>query len=288
MAETVLHRAEAYAAALPPLLIEASRIAETVLQGTHGRRKVGLGESFWQFRPYEPGYPASRIDWRQSARTQKLYVRETEWEAAQSLWLWRDGTASMDYRSAPGLPTKRDYAGLLLLALANLALRGGERAGILTAIPSLPSTSQAGFARLGRLLEADAGSGDLPPPHELKRFSNIMLFGDFLGPLPDIATAVERLAGQETSGLLIQVLDPAEIDLPFAGRVRFEGLESETPELAPRAEALRAEYKERLATQQGGLERIAAKAGWRIVLARTDRPALESLIELYTALAGGR
>src|SRR5215472_8820812 len=93
------HRAEQAAAALPPLLVAATRVAATVAQGVHGRRRVGQGETFWQFRQYQPGDSAQRIDWRESAKSQRLYVRETEWEAAQSVWLWRDASASMDYAS---------------------------------------------------------------------------------------------------------------------------------------------------------------------------------------------
>src|SRR6185437_16438381 len=125
------HRAEAAAAALPPLLVAAERVAATVAQGVHGRRRVGLGETFWQFRQYQPGDPASRIDWRESAKTQRLFIREMEWEAAQSVFLWRDTSASMDYASDATLPTKRARADLLILALAALLLRGGERVTLL-------------------------------------------------------------------------------------------------------------------------------------------------------------
>src|ERR1700687_6100577 len=97
---SVQHRGEALAATLPPLLVAAERIATTVAQGVHGRRRVGQGETFWRFRQYQPGDAAGRIDWRESAKSQRIYVRETEWEAAQSVWLWRDGSASMDYSSA--------------------------------------------------------------------------------------------------------------------------------------------------------------------------------------------
>src|SRR5271157_6489618 len=117
-------RAEQAAAVLPPLLVAAERVAATVAQGVHGRRRVGQGETFWQFRQYEPGDSAQRIDWRESAKSQRLYVRETEWEAAQSVWLWRDASPSMDYASSPGTPTKRQRADLLLVALAALLVRG--------------------------------------------------------------------------------------------------------------------------------------------------------------------
>src|ERR1044071_6317373 len=130
-AATLQHRAEQIAGRLPPLLVAAERVAATVAQGVHGRRRVGQGETFWQFRQYEPGDSAQRIDWRESAKSQRLYVRETEWEAAQSVWLWRDASPSMDYASSGALPTKRSRADLLLVALAALLVRGGERASML-------------------------------------------------------------------------------------------------------------------------------------------------------------
>src|SRR5919202_2331648 len=135
-AASIQHCAEQLAARLPPLLVAAERVAATVAQGVHGRRRVGQGDSFWQFRQYQPGDAPQRIDWRESAKSQRVYIRETEWEAAQSVWLWRDSSPSMDYSSAAYItgadwPTKRDRAELLLVALASLLLRGGERLTLL-------------------------------------------------------------------------------------------------------------------------------------------------------------
>src|SRR3954467_13722845 len=124
--------AEALGARLPPLLIAADRVASTVAQGVHGRRRVGQGDSFWQFRRFVSGDPVARIDWRQSAKSGRSapegwFIRETEWEAAQTVCMWRDGSASMRWRSRIVPVEKRDRASLLLLALASLLLRGGER-----------------------------------------------------------------------------------------------------------------------------------------------------------------
>ena len=65
-------RAEALGAHLPPLVVEAERVASTVMQGVHGRRRSGMGDSFWQVRPYLAGDAASRVDWRQSATAERL------------------------------------------------------------------------------------------------------------------------------------------------------------------------------------------------------------------------
>ena len=153
------HRAEESAAALPPLLVAAERIAATVAQGVHGRRRIGQGETFWQFRQYQPGDAAARIDWRESGKSQRLYVRETEWEAAQSVWLWRDASASMDYSSAAYVaggdwPTKRERAELILVALASLLVRGGERLCLLGS-GMAPISGRAALTRLVDLIERD-------------------------------------------------------------------------------------------------------------------------------------
>jgi uncharacterized protein (DUF58 family) len=119
----IARRAEGLGAHLPPLLVAADRVAATVAQGVHGRRRVGQGDSFWQFRPFLPGDSASRVDWRISARSSRAFVRETEWEAAQTVCLWRDGGPAMRWKSRGAPVAKADRAGLLLLALAALLLR---------------------------------------------------------------------------------------------------------------------------------------------------------------------
>jgi uncharacterized protein (DUF58 family) len=288
MAEAALqHRAEQLAARLPPLLVEAERVATTVAQGVHGRRRVGTGETFWQFRQYQPGDPVPRIDWRESAKSMRLYIRETEWEAAQSVWLWRDGSASMDYASRPELPTKRARVDLLLLALAALLIRGGERVALLgTGVP--PASGRAVLSRLALTLGRTAAAADLPVFEPLPRYGQIVVLGDLLAPLDAIQALVGRFAAAGLRGHLLQVLDPAEETLPFAGRVRFEGLEQEPSLVISRVETVREEYMQKLARQREGLAAIARATGWSFGTHRTDRPPHTALLALYGTLAERR
>lgn len=278
------HRAEQLAASLPPLLVEAERVAATVAQGVHGRRRVGTGETFWQFRQYQPGDPAPRIDWRESAKSMRLYIRETEWEAAQSVWLWRDGSPSMDYASRPELPTKRSRADLLLLALAALLVRGGERVALLGS-GQPPSSGRAVLGRLAHTVERAAREADLPGFEPLPRYGQLVMIGDLLAPLESIQALVGRFAATGLRGHLLQVLDPAEETLPFAGRVRFESLEQEAPLLISRVEAVREEYAGKLARHRAGLAAIARASGWSFGTHRTDRPPHAALLALYGTLA---
>lgn len=280
-------RAETLASRLPPLLVAAERVAATVAQGVHGRRRVGLGETFWQFRRYQPGDAPQMIDWRQSAKTQPVFVRENEWEAAQSVWLWRDRSGSMEYRSSAGLPLKRERAELLLLAAAVLLVRGGERVALLNS-GVRPDHGKHTLARIANLLGAPGSTptaDGLPRIEPLPRHAQVVLFGDLLSPLPDIHATVAGLSGRGVRGHLMQVIDPAEETLPFDGRVEFAGFEGEEELLVPRVEAVRTAYLERLKAHQDGLAALARAAGWSFAVHRTDRPPQTALLSLWGALA---
>src|SRR5882724_11810851 len=94
------------AANLPRLILESRKIAATVIHGLHGRRRAGSGENFWQFRRFVSGEEARRVDWRRSARDEHLYVREHEWEAAHTIWIWPDRSPSMAFCSNLGRQSK--------------------------------------------------------------------------------------------------------------------------------------------------------------------------------------
>lgn len=273
--------AEQLGATLPPLLVEAERIAATVMPGVHGRRRAGPGEAFWQFRPYVAGDQASRIDWRQSAKTDRVFVRETEWEAAQTVALWCAGGPGMEWRSGREVPAKALRAQLLLLALASLLLRGGERVRIF----GLPRPF-AGRAALPQIAESLAQMAKLPEDQRLARHVRAVLFGDFWDPLEETRKRIAALATQGVRGHLVQVLDPAEETLPYAGRVRFEAVgASSLAALIPRVESVRDLYAERLSRHRAGLQALAASAGWTFATHRTDQPPENALLALYQTLA---
>ncbi len=280
-------RAERVAARLPPLTVAAERLATAVAQGIHGRRRVGPGTTFWQFRPYEPGDPVHRIDWRRSAKADPVFVREREWEAAARVWLWRDASPSMVYRSRRGLPLKRERAELLLLALASLLVRGEEQVGLLgtdeTTLGGAP-----GLERLSLALAAERSgtmAGEMPRPPHLPRFARVILLGDFLGPTAEIEAYLKRYAGWNAQLHLLLIVDPAEESLPFSGRIRFEGLEGEGTVLINRVDSVRAAYIERMRTRRLFLAETARRLGGTFHIHRTDSSPEAALLDLYSALS---
>ena len=283
--EDTHHRAEALGAVLPPLLVAAERVASTVSQGVHGRRRVGQGETFWQFRRYEFGDPVQQVDWRRSARADSLYVREIEWEAAQSVWLWRDGSPSMDFCSRPGLETKHQRADLLLLALASLLVRGGERTALLQT-GMLPASGRAVMYRLWSMMQSDIiPLVSLPGVDSLPRYARVVMIGDFLSELDEIKAVVDAYAARGVRGHLIQVLDPAEGRLPYVGRVMFEGPEAEGEVLIPNVASLRDAYQGELARHRDGLQALALRVGWSFAFHHTDQSPEPPLMALYLQLS---
>jgi uncharacterized protein (DUF58 family) len=278
--------AEALGARLPALMVAAQRVAETVSPGAHGRRRVGQGESFWQFRPYEMGDTIERIDWRQSAKGDRLYIRETEWAAAQSVYLWRDSAPGMAYRSAKNLPTKQERCELLLLALGALLVRGGERIALLGSGRN-PTSGKGALSTVLSSLVLDTPLSSIN--QAVPRHATLILLSDFLDPVDEIAAALERIATAGVAVEMIQVLDPSEIALSFNGRVRFREMErdapAETDALIPRVESVRTAYRDALDRQQAALAELARRRGWNFMTHVTDVPAEEPLRALHTRLA---
>jgi uncharacterized protein (DUF58 family) len=278
---------DALSSALPALMLQAEQIANSLSHGEHGRRRSGSGEAFWQFRHYSPGDASNIIDWRQSAKSQSHFVRENEWQGAQSVWLWCDRSSSMDYRSEFSPQSKRDRAVILSLALASLLMRGGERIALLQQGGQPPGLGRAAYARLAEgLLLGMADAPDLPPMLALPRFARLVVTGDFLAPLPETAARVNAFAAKGVQGHMLQVLDPAEEDLPFAGRVRFEGLQGEGNLTVGRVEGVRAAYHHRVQQHRDGLRALCRTAGWSFATHRTDRPPQAALLALYQLLSG--
>ena len=280
------HEADGLAAGLPPLMVRAERLAASVSLGVHGRRRAGPGESFWQFRRYESADAASRIDWRQSAKSQHLYVREREWEAAQTVWFWRDASANMRFASgdtAKGAPTKAERAELLLLALASLLVRGGERVGLM-GMDGAPGASRLALSRIGHALQASQRAN--PPDAPIARGAELVWFSDFLDE--DALPAMPALARRGIRGHLVRIVDPAEEDFPFSGRTRFEAAgKGDVTEIFGRAERVRDSYRTRFAAHGEMIADTALHLGWSCTTHRTDHAPQAALIALHAAIGGG-
>ena len=288
-AQALQHNAEHATSTLPPLLIDANRVAATVSLGSHGRRRGGAGDTFWQFRHYTQSDPAHTIDWRQSAKSGSVYVREREWDASQTDAMWCDCSPSMAFRSSKELPTKAERASVIGLGLASLLLQGGERVRLLNR-PMATVSGRLALIQMAHHLEREIATSpttEIPmSPVSLPRHSAVVLISDFMAPIEALEKAITSYAGRAAvRGHLLQVLDPAEEVLPYSGRITFQGMEEEGQLLIERTEDVRADYQRKLAEQRAQIASMTNRLGWTFNVHHTDKQPHTALVRLHNRLA---
>lgn len=277
--------AEGIAAALPPLMAEAEHLAATVTLGAHGRRRSGMGDEFWQYRPAQPGDAARQIDWRRSGRSDSHFVQEKEWQAAQSVLLWVDSAQSMDFASEKNLSSKGSRAKLLTMAIAILLVRGGERVA-LSNLGAPPRSGELQLMRIATALFQGADQPDYGAPllHGLLPHSRAMFVSDFLGEWAPFHDQLVKAADQGVKGVLVQVLDPQEESFPFDGRTIFESMGRSIRHETLKASDLRGRYLDRLAERKERLTSLARQTGWQFHCHHTSEAAQSALLWVYSAL----
>ncbi len=281
-----LARARARAALIPDLLVEARKVAGNVYAGWHGRRKRGIGEDFWQFRPYVAGENMAAIDWRRSARDDHVYVRDREWQASHMVWLWVDESPSMLFKSQQARVAKQSRSLVLAFALAELLARSGERLGWLGVSP--PIVSRHAAERLGEALLIAPPQNEFPTAVEIRGHCDVILISDFLQQTDEVETKIRQFARQGARGHLVQIADPVEQLFPYSGRVEFMDPETGTKLTAGNARSLKLEYEALFGSHVARMRSLAAGLGWSHTLHRTDHLASQALTALHVHLTQDR
>lgn len=286
--------------ALAPLRLRARGAAEGVWAGPHRSLRRGAGVEFAGYRSYVPGDDLRFLDRHALMRHGARVVREFETDTDRSLRLVVDRSASMSYRGSRAKGAKLAYAAVVAAALGWVALRGGDRVAldfIGTKNPD-PLPFRAGapaFDRLATVLESVAAEGSVGKEdiaglvqrlaERSPAGSITVLLSDFLdlpeGALENLAALASRARGL----VLVQVLDPDELELPFTGPVRLRALESDVvvDTDAPRARAAYLAALEQLsASFRDGL---VARGGRWLRASTLEEPA-RTVRRVLEAIAG--
>ena len=275
--------ARTLADAMPRLILEARRVASTVIHGLHGRRRAGPGENFWQYRRFVSGEPAQNVDWRRSARDDHLYVREREWEASHTVWIWPDRSPSMTFASALTTDSKLERALVVAFALAEVLVQGGERVGV----PGLlrPTASRNVIEKMAEaILHDTAERASLPPSFVPSPLSEVVILSDLWAPIGNVRDTIAQLSATGAHGHAIQIVDPAEESFPYSGRIEFIEPEGAGSVTAGRAETWRADYQGIVARHRAAIRGETDQRGWSFAIHRTDRPASELLLVLHSRM----
>lgn len=269
--------------AMPRLILEARRAASTVIHGLHGRRRAGPGENFWQYRRFVSGEPAQHVDWRRSARDDHLYVREREWEASHTVWIWPDRSPSMTFASALSSDSKLERALVFAFALAEVLVQGGERVGV----PGLmrPTANRHVIEKMAEsILHDPTERASLPPNFAPSPLSEIVMLSDLWSPIAEVRATIAQLSATGAHGHVVQIVDPAEESFPYSGRVEFIEPEGAGSVTAGRAETWRNDYQNIVARHRADIRAETNLRGWSFAIHRTDRPASELLLVLHSRM----
>ena len=270
------------------LLLKAEHLANSITFGEHSRHKAGLGDHFWQYRPFQNGQDNPRlIDHRRSAKQDQDFVRELEWKTPQALHFWVDAAASMRFASK-GQNQKHHRAAVLALALAIAAEKAGERVGLSdSGLP--PSRSKAQICRMAeRFVTEEAKDYAINIPSDFVKGAYAVLLSDFLAGLDQIEQALSRASDQGVRGVLLQVLDPMEQIFPFRGRAIFESVLGQFQHNTKEANDLRKAYLDRLWSRQARLKDLARLAGWSFYCDDGSQDPTKITSRLYFLLSRGR
>lgn len=271
-------RAEQTAQNIPDLKRLAVQTAFHILHGQNPQRRSGSGDTFWQFREYSTGDMPRDIDWRQSAKTERIYIRQKEQHTAQSCLFWLKQNADMAFQSE-GVPySKKDNGAVLALSLALLHSRMGEMIGF--AGRQRPGHSEKTLGELEQLLMQEKQDA-LPASLEIPKHSAFYAISDFLEPPEEIESAFAPLAARTRSGWFIHVLDPAELELPYQGRIIFEDTNGANRHLVNNAVDIRADYQQRVDDHVKTVQALCTKWGWHYILHVSGRPFEDTALKIW-------
>ena len=139
-----------------------------------------------------------------------------------------------------------------------------------------------------------SGASSPPPPTQrdsaaplppLPRHARLLLLSDFLLPIDQLTERFGQFGGLGARACLMQIVDPAEEELPYEGRVVFAGMEREGQALIDHVGGIRARYAELFRAHRETLAGIAGRQGWRFTSHRTDGTAERALLALMGMLA---
>jgi uncharacterized protein (DUF58 family) len=267
---------------LPALMALAERAATNILSGDHALRKPGTGEKFWQYREYDPSDRPQDIDWRMSARTDKVYTRQKEWQSTQSGLFWVQSSESMQFKSNKTFLTKKENGIVLALGLANLLIAAHEKVGLLSGAISPGGSDQKIHNIAEELIRSHTDTLPSVDYKKINKNSTFIILGDFLDPIEIIEKKFIEFSTRTDNVIIFQILDPAEIMLPYEGRYIFENKEISQKHHIQNVESIRYQYQEKINHHIDQITQLCKKHNFFWVLHSTDMPIRDTLFKVWS------
>lgn len=236
---------------LGDLELIAREAVEGLRVGAHRSPLRGFSTEFSHHRQYSPGDSIRDLDWRVYGRTDRYYTKLYEAETNYDCYILIDASASMKYAS--GKVSKLEYAKFLAASLAYIVLKQRDSVG-LSVFDSEVRAYLPPRSAMGIIIEIDRLLRNIAPApkksiakqlHDIallmRRRSYVILISDLLAEVDDILAGLDHIRFDGHNVAVFHTLDPYELEFPFKGTWRFEGLEEELP-LTTQPERIRENY----------------------------------------------
>lgn len=275
-------------AKLDGLELKARMIVEGYVSGWHKSPYHGFSVEFAEHRDYVPGDDLRYVDWKVYGKSDRYYLKQYDEETNFACHLLVDTSESMGYRSEQSAWTKLEFAQHLAAALAYLVIRQQDAVGLATfdrAVAQVlrPAGTPMHLSQLCALLDRAEPRGESaigPILHELaerfKRRGLVIILSDFFDDPDAVQLGLKHFRHRRHDVLLLQIIDPAEQDFPFAEPTLFRGLEH-WPDQMTDPRALRTAYQTEFADFLRSLQGGARDLRMDYQLLRTDQPLEKAL-----------
>jgi uncharacterized protein (DUF58 family) len=277
------------------LQLLARQVVAGFASGQHRSPHKGFSVEFKEHRPYVRGDELRNIDWKVFAKSDRLYIRQSEEDTNLRCTLMVDRSGSMQYAGdRPVAFTKHEYAQQLAASLAYLMLSQQDAVGVFTfddqirdhvpcrSRPSHWKPLLAALAQPPDRRETDIGGVLQSMAGKLGRRGLLVILSDAMADVDSIGRAVAQFRSAKHECLFFQILDPDEIDFPFRGRIQFRNLEQSTDQRTLDAITVRGAYRRRFAQHQAALRDMCRKNRVDWIPLTTDRPLVDALHEYMT------
>jgi len=270
-------------AKLNGLDLKARLIVEGYVSGLHKSPFRGFSIEFAEHREYVPGDDLRYVDWKVFGKSDRIYLKQYEEETNFACWFLVDTSESMSYRSEGTPLSKLDYARHVAAALSYLVLNQQDAAGLATFDRGVRSfvraaTQPTHLKQLCHVMDADGTGDDTalgPILHELaeriRQRGVVVLLSDLFDDVEALQLGLKHLRHRRHEVIVLQVIDPAEQDFPFADPTLFKGLEG-LPELMTEPRSLREAYQREFEHFLGEVRGLCRDLHMDHVVLRTDQP----------------
>ncbi len=259
--------------------LRARHVVEGFISGMHRSPFYGHSVEFVQHREYSPGDDIRHLDWKVWSKTDRYYIKQFEEETNLRCTLVVDVSESMHY--GRGALNKYEYACSIAACLAYLLLRQQDAAGLVTFDSGVrqivpPRSQQTHIDAIVKALDVSRPREKTDMEAILRRVADstpnrgmIVLVSDLLIDRAGLFKGLELLFRRQHDLLVFHVMDDDEMNFPFAGTSKFEGME-EMPDLVCDPRALRDGYLQALDEYLVEVRRGCARRGIDYALVKTS------------------